>query len=74
MSAVIDEGLEGDTSQDPGAQLVERLSEPETVETLNRLLDHLPAFTFMIESLDGFLNRGEVVLDSVAEGVAELRR
>lgn len=67
------------TSLDHGASnaqelLAERLSDPRTVESLLRLLDRLDVIAFTAEALEGFLKRAEVVADSIAQGVADLRR
>ncbi len=53
--------------------VLERLTEPETLATINRLLDALPLLTFMAAALDEFLRRGDTVADSIADGVRELR-
>lgn len=58
----------------PQELLQERLADPRTIESLNRLLDRLDVIVFTAEALEGFLKRAEVVADSVAEGVADLRR
>ena len=54
-------------------QLQERLKDPQTVESLNRLLDHLDTVSFAVESFEGFLSRGDVIMDSVAAGVDEMK-
>lgn len=58
----------------PQEQLQARLSDPRTVEALNRLLDRLDLIAFSAEMMDGFLRRGNEVADSVAEGVADVRK
>jgi len=58
----------------PQEQLQARLSDPRTVDALNRLLDRLDLIAFSVEMMDGFLRRGNEVADSVAEGVAEVRK
>lgn len=55
-------------------QLQARLSEPRTVEALNRLLDKLDVLAFSVEMMDGFFHRSSEVADSVAESVAEARQ
>jgi hypothetical protein len=55
-------------------QLLARLSEERTAEALNRLLDRLEVIAFVAEALDGFLGRANVVAESVATSVADLRR
>lgn len=55
-------------------QLLARLAEEKTVDALNRLLDRLEVITFVADALDGFLARANVVAESVAESVADLRK
>ncbi|MEP7010098.1 MAG: DUF1641 domain-containing protein [Acidobacteriota bacterium] len=57
----------------PQERLLERLGEPATVDSLNRLLDRLDVIVFSVEAFEGFLRRAEVVADSVAQGMGELR-
>ncbi|HXU46674.1 MAG TPA: hypothetical protein VN783_14195 [Thermoanaerobaculia bacterium] len=67
-------GVESEASLTPQERLQKRLADPKTVESLNRLLDRLDIIVFLAEALEGFIRRAEVVADSVAQGVAELRR
>lgn len=53
--------------------LSDRLADPLVVDSLNRLLDKLDSVAFFVESMDGFVRRSEVIADSVASSVAELR-
>lgn len=55
-------------------QLLARLAEEKTVDALNRLLDRLEVITFVADALDGFLARANVVAESVAESVADMRK
>lgn len=55
-------------------QLLARLNDEKTVEALNRLLDRLDVIAFVAEALDGFLGRANVVADSVAASMADLRK
>lgn len=59
------------TAQD---QLLARLSEPRTAEALNRLLDNLDVVAFVAQALNGFLGRADVLAESVAASVGDLRR
>jgi uncharacterized protein YjgD (DUF1641 family) len=61
----------GTTAQE---QLLARLSEDKTVDALNRLLDRLEVIAFVAEALDGFLGRANVVADSVASSMADLKK
>lgn len=55
-------------------QLLARLAEPKTIDSLNRLLDRLDVIAFLADALDGFFARADVVTESVAESVADLKR
>lgn len=57
----------------PAEQLLERLNDPKTADGLNRLLDQLETVTFAVESMEGFISRGEVITESVAAGVREVK-
>lgn len=54
-------------------ELTRRLDDPDTSEALDKLLDNLGLAAFMLTSLDGFLQRSDTVIDSVANGVHEIR-
>ena len=54
-------------------QLLERLNDPKVAEGLNRLLDQLDIVSFAVESLEGFISRGEIITDSVASGIREMK-
>ena len=56
------------------SHVLARLTDPETLQTLNRLLDQLPLVAFLLESLEGFVARGETIAENVAGVVAELKR
>lgn len=55
-------------------QLLARLADEKTADALNRLLDRLEVIAFVAEALDGFLGRANVVADSVAASMADLRK
>ena len=55
-------------------QLLARLNDEKTADALNRLLDRLEVVAFVAEALDGFLGRANVVADSVAASMADLRK
>jgi uncharacterized protein YjgD (DUF1641 family) len=61
------------TAASPREALMARLEDPATVEALDRLLDRLDVIVLAAEAADGFLRRSNVVADSVAETLAELR-
>lgn len=54
-------------------ELTRRLDDPDTSEALDKLLDNIGLASFMLTSLDGFLQRSDTVIDSLAEGVHEIR-
>jgi len=54
-------------------QLLDRLNEPRTAESLNRILDNIELIAFGVTAIDGFLRRSEAVAESVAAGVAEIK-
>ena len=57
----------------PTDELLARLEQPQLVEALNTLLDKADVLAFLVVALDGFLSRGEVIADSLAGGIGELR-
>lgn len=59
------------TAQD---RLQARLADPDTIDSLNRLLDRVDLMAFMLEAVDGFLRRSDTVVESVSEGVREVRQ
>ena len=54
-------------------QLHDRLNDPKVADGLNRLLDRLDIVSFAVESMDGFIKRGEVIADSVTSTVGDLK-
>lgn len=55
-------------------QLLARLSDEKTIDAMNRLLDRLDVIAFAADALSGFLSRADVVADSVASSVADLKK
>ena len=55
------------------SKVLERLTDPKTLSTLNELLDRLPLAAFMLESLEGFISRGDTIADSLSEMVGDLK-
>ncbi|NGQ94370.1 DUF1641 domain-containing protein [Brevibacillus sp. SYP-B805] len=53
--------------------LVEKLSDPKTIEQLVRLLDKLEHVTFLFDMLENFLRRGPEIADSINDLVVLLR-
>jgi hypothetical protein len=50
-----------------------RLDDPEVSEALGTILDHADLLALIVSGLDGFLSRGDVITDSLGEGIGELR-
>lgn len=68
-------GPEGDELIDasPGDDLIQRLDDPQIASSLAVVLDHADLLATIIMGLDGVLRRADVIGDSLASGVAELR-
>ncbi len=60
-------------ARSPADQLRARLDEPQVAAALNSLLDHADLLALVAVALDGFLSRGDVIADTLAEAVGELR-
>lgn len=54
--------------------LTEKLSDPQTIEQLVRLLDKLEHVTFLLDMLENFLRRGPEIADSINDLVVFLRQ
>ncbi|MEM8997803.1 MAG: DUF1641 domain-containing protein, partial [Acidobacteriota bacterium] len=57
----------------PQERLQNRLNDPETLASLNHLLDRLDVIAFSLDAVEGFLQRAEVVVESLSSGLQELR-
>jgi hypothetical protein len=57
----------------PGDDLIQRLDDPQIASSLAVILDHADLLATLIVGLDGLLRRAEVIGDSLASGVAEVR-
>ncbi len=53
--------------------LVARLADPRVAGALISLLDHADLLAVLVDGLDGFVARSEVIGDSLISGLAELR-
>ncbi len=51
--------------------LLERLAAPDTLASLQTLLDKLPLVAFAVAAVEGFLQRGEEIADNVAGALRE---
>lgn len=54
--------------------LAEKLSDPQTIEQLVRLLDKLEHVTFLLDTLESFLRRGPEIADSINELIILIRQ
>ncbi|MDI3328067.1 MAG: DUF1641 domain-containing protein [Alicyclobacillaceae bacterium] len=70
--ASIDQGAAVDAF--PDEVLMERLSDPHTIQQLVRLLDKLDQVVFLFEMVEGFLRRGPEIADSINDMVVMLRQ
>ena len=57
----------------PQDRLLERLNDPKTLASLNQVLDRLDVIAFSLDAVEGFLQRAEVVAESLSSGLQELR-
>jgi len=71
MSAVVDRAR-GERPLEQ--ELMERLSEPRTMELLLRLLDKLDQVVFLLDALEQFLRRGPEIAEALNETVISMRK
>lgn len=57
----------------PGDQILARLDDPQVASSLSLILDHADLLATLVVGLDGLIRRAEVIGDSLASGVAEVR-
>jgi hypothetical protein len=57
----------------PGDDLLQRLDDPRIVSSLSTILDHADLLATLIEALDGFVRRGEVIGDSLLSAIDEVK-
>lgn len=60
-------------ARSPADELRARLDEPQVAAALNNLLDHADLLAIVAVALDGFFNRADVIADTLAEAVGDLR-
>lgn len=53
--------------------LIERLGEPRTAAALNNLLDNIELISIVVSGLDELARRGDVISDTMAEVITEVR-
>lgn len=61
------------STRSPADDLLERLEEPAVVAALNTLLDHADVLALALVALDGFLSRGDVIANALADAAVEFR-
>lgn len=60
-------------ARSPADGLAERLDDPKVAAALGDILEHADLLALLVESLDGFVRRGDVITEAVADGVRDLR-
>jgi len=55
-------------------RLQQRLSNPETTEALIKLLDKLDLILLTVDSIDGFLSRGDQIIENISDSVHDVRK
>lgn len=54
-------------------KLLDVLSTPETLEAIIVLMENMDKLAFAVEAIDGFLQRGDVIIESVAASVKDAK-
>lgn len=54
------------------SHVLAKLTDPQTLQTLNSLLERLPLIAFTVEALESFLQRGETIADNMSEAVGQM--
>ncbi len=70
---LLQDSAEPTASLTPQEQLQNKLSDPHTVDSLNRLLDRVDLISASVEMLDGFLRRSDQVADNISDSLDEFR-
>jgi hypothetical protein len=71
MTAVEAHGAEN--TYQPVDAVMERLNDPAIAASLVTLLDHAELLSMLVLGLGGFIARGDVIMDAVADSVNELK-
>ncbi|MGV0849625.1 DUF1641 domain-containing protein [Mycolicibacterium phlei] len=58
----------------PRDDLIRRLEDPQTAASLQQILDHVDLLATLIDGLDGFIRRADVISDSVSDGINEVKQ
>lgn len=57
----------------PADELLEQLDDPTVAASLSLVLEHADLLAMLVVGLDGLVRRGDVIAESLADGVRELR-
>lgn len=60
-------------ARSPADELLERLDDPTIAKSLRDILEHADLLAVIVESLDGFIRRGDTITEAIVSGVQELR-
>ncbi len=58
---------------EPVEQLLVQLNDPRTAESLSHLLKNAELLAFLLDAVDGFIRRGDVITDNISEALKEAR-
>jgi len=64
---------EPSTSAQPIDAVAERLNDPAVAASLVTLLDNAELLSTLVLGLSGFVERGDMIMDAVADGVNEMK-
>lgn len=64
----------GTATQAPSDAVVERLNDPAVAAALVTLLDNAELLSTLVLGLSGFVERGDMIMDAVAEGVQDFKK
>ncbi len=67
------QGTNGSHPQSEADRLLERLEDPRTAAALNTIVDNLELLAVLVAGLDGLARKGEVIGDTLAEVLHEVR-
>lgn len=70
---LIDATNDGRSGAADFSALQEQLNDPQTIQTLREIFAKLDVLEFSLSALDGVLQRSEVIVENLADGVSEAR-
>lgn len=74
QASLIADSENGQAVDTPRDALIRRLEDPQTAASMAQILDHLDLIATLIDGLDGFIRRADVISESVTAGVADIRQ